>query len=478
VAFGSPYAVTVQTQPNGYVCSLANASGTMGPAPVTNVTVTCSIITYTVGGTITGLAKNGLTLSNGTDHLVVLANATTFTMTMGVANGGTYNITVTTHPVAVQCTVTNSSGTIAGADVSNVVVNCGAGVVSPSYSFGALPDGQNPYADLIVGSDGNFYGTTIDGGATNNGAVFKLTPDGTETIIHSFDYAVDGGYPLADLYQDGSGNFFGTTYEGGPFSNGVLFKITPNGTYSILHAFGAPGDASEPYGNVTLASDGNFYATTYSGGANNQGAVFRIAPDGSNYAVIYSFAAGTDGAGPAGSLLLANDGKLYGTTTGGGAYNLGTVFSITLSGTESVLYSFGSGTDGATPYGNVIQATDGNLYGLTYRGGANNGGAAFKLALDGTETLLHSFGSGTDGWNPNGSLIQASDGNLYGMTYEGGANFAGIIFELATDGTETVLYSFAAEYPFGSLIETSNHDLFGLGYDGGTNNFGVVFFLN
>jgi len=167
---------------------------------------------------------------------------------------------------------------------------------------------------------------------------------------------------------------------------------------------------------------------TYVGGTHFEGTVFKITPAGAE-TVLYSFAGGADGDEPYGSLVQGTDGNFYGMTYEGGPTNDGTVFKITPAGAETVLYAFGSGADGNEPYGSLVQGTDGNFYGMTYEGGANNEGTIFQVTPSGTETVLWSLGAGSDGNEPYGSLTFGPDGTLYGLTYEGGANGGGAVIQ-------------------------------------------------
>jgi uncharacterized repeat protein (TIGR03803 family) len=485
VAYAGAYDVVVQTQPAGLTCTVANGSGTMGTAPVTNVAVTCAPNTYTVGGTITGLGSaSGLVLTNGSDTLAVLANATTFTMPTGVASGSTYDVTVQTNPTALFCSVTNGSGTVGSADVTDVVVSCGP-AESVLHSFaGGTTDGGEPEGSLIQGSDGNFYGLTVVGGANDVGLVFKVTPSGAETVLYSFAGGTsDGANPWGSLIQASDGNFYGMAEIGGANGCGVVFKITPAGAETVLYSFaGGTTDGAYPFGSLTQGSDGNLYGMTPSGGANGDGVVFKITLSGTE-TVLYSFTGGTaDGSLPYGSLIQASDGNFYGMTVSGGANGRGTVFKVTASGTETLLHSFaGATTDGAGPGGSLIQVSNGTFYGMTPSGGANGDGVVFKITPSGAETVLYSFAGGTtDGASPTGSLIQASDGNLYGVAQNGGASAKGAIFAITPSGAETVLYSFAGgatdgANPEGNLIQTSDGNFYGMTVTGGASNDGTVF---
>ncbi|MGD0119173.1 MAG: choice-of-anchor tandem repeat GloVer-containing protein [Candidatus Binatus sp.] len=345
-----------------------------------------------------------------------------------------------------------------------------AGTLTTLYSFCGQPgcaDGADPLAGVIQGSDGNFYGTTYYGGTAGNGTVFKVTPAGTLTILYSFcsvvdpgtGYCVDGEWPYAGLTQGSDGNFYGTTEYGGTINGGVVFKITPSGTLTTLYSFCSvsdPGsddyclDGDNLYGGVIQGSDGNFYGTTLWGGTNGRfyGTVFRIASSGT-LTTVYSFcnrAGCQDGVRPYPGLIQGNDGSFYGTTLAGGGEGYGTVFKLTPSGTLTTLYSFCSVVDHSTGYcvdgqaaNGVIQGRDGNFYGTTEFGGLNGDGSVFRITPSGTLTFLYLFCSVFDPSNDNcldgnypyAGVIQASDGNFYGTTDDGGADGNGTVFEVS-----------------------------------------------
>jgi uncharacterized repeat protein (TIGR03803 family) len=318
------------------------------------------------------------------------------------------------------------------------------GTLTTLYSFCAqinCTDGANPKAGLVLGTDGNFYGTTSSGGAYGGGTVFKITPGRVLTTIYSFcaqTNCTDGSFPYAGLVQATNGNFYGTTEEGGLYGWGTIFEITTSGKLSTLFNFDNGIDGGYPYGTLVQATHGNFYGATTYGGANpcshGCGTIFKMTPGGT-LANLYSFCSEpncTDGNYPNG-LVQATDGNFYGTTNQGGANLGGTVFKITASGKLTTLYAFCSQagcTDGATSYAGLIQATDGNLYGTTTYGGAYNLGTAFKITTAGTLTTLHSFGS-TDGASPQAGLMQATNGNFYGTTTLGGTYDDGTVFSLS-----------------------------------------------
>jgi len=327
-------------------------------------------------------------------------------------------------------------------------------------------DGENPFAGPVQGTNGSLYGTTSAGGANNCangcGTTFKVTPGGALTTLHSFD-GTDGSTPFAGLFQGNNGNFYGTTYHGGVNNEGTVFKITPSGRLATIYNFCSQtncGDGAMPYAGLIQATDGDFYGTTAFGGPANPscyddscGTVFKITPSG-ELTTLHSFD-NTDGQGPYAGLVQITNGELYGTTNYGGANNDGTVFKITPQGTLTMLHSF-DGTDGYGPYAGLVQATDGNLYGTTLEGGANDTcglshgcGTVYKITPSGTLTTLYSFCSQsncTDGYYPDAALVQGTDGNLYGTAYQGGANGNyGTVFKITLNGILTTLYDFCAQ---------------------------------
>jgi uncharacterized repeat protein (TIGR03803 family) len=282
---------------------------------------------------------------------------------------------------------------------------------------------------LIWGAAGNLYGTTVNGGTcgfSGHGAVFKLSPSGTETLLHSFTGGAAGDNPYAGLIQDAAGNLYGTTYGGGSSACdqgcGTVFRVSPSGAKVVLHGFTGT-DGNHPFAGLIQDAAGNLYGTTAVGGAHGWGVVFKLTPSDSSYEskVLHSFTGGADGGFPAAGLIQDAAGNLYGTTVEGGAdgacsfFNrtCGVVFKVSPSGTETVLYSFTEGAGGANPYAGLTRDAAGNLYGTTYDGGAKSGaceqptcGVVFRLSPTGTETVLHTFTGGTDGGTPYAGLIQ------------------------------------------------------------------------
>jgi uncharacterized repeat protein (TIGR03803 family) len=343
---------------------------------------------------------------------------------------------------------------------------------------------------LIQGSDGNFYGTTEVGGTGNPscsvgcGSVFKLTPQGALTTLHSFNIA-DGEYPLASVTQATDGDFYGTADGGGDNSLGTVFKITSTGTLTTLHSFSGT-DGEYPNGALIQGTDGAFYGTTSFGASADCplgcGTVFKITRNGT-LTTLHSFG-GPDGASPFGGLVQGIDGNFYGTTFYGGtddtcAAGCGTVFKITREGSLTTLHSF-SLIDGENPSAGLVQSTDGTLYGTTFQGGINGGGAVFKITPKGTLSTLYNFCLQNDcagGYYPSAALVQGTDGNFYGTTEYGGASKTcadgcGAIFKINAAGSLSTLHNFdvaGGAYPVGGLVQDTDGSFYGTTKGGGAN---------
>jgi uncharacterized repeat protein (TIGR03803 family) len=301
---------------------------------------------------------------------------------------------------------------------------------------------------------------------------------GTYNLLYSFQCSPDGAYPEAGLVRDSSGNLYGTTFNGGQYGNGTVFKVTSSGSESVLHSFAGPrSDGEDPIGSLTLDAAGNVYGTTESGGEFGGGTVYKLTATGTER-VLYNFCSQslcTDGNGPLGGIVRDSAGELYGTTNWGGTSNEGVVFELTAGGTESVLHNFlGSPIDGTNPYSNLNRDSSGNLYGTTFTGGASGVGTIFEVTAGGTESLLYSFkGSPLDGGYPGfGGLVRDASGNFYGVTEGGGAEGFGSVFELTSEGTESVLLSFdggpGGGYPYDGLARDAAGNLFGTATVGGS----------
>jgi uncharacterized repeat protein (TIGR03803 family) len=328
-----------------------------------------------------------------------------------------------------------------------------------SFSGGTTP--FNPHAGVMQGTDGNFYGTTVNGGAGLYGTAFKLSAGGGFTLLHSFTNGVDGANPFAGVIQASDGNFYGASLEGVGASFGTLFRMTSSGVFTHLYAFGGGDDGGNPLASLVQGSDGNLYGTASMGGSNAAGTVFSLGTNGL-FTPLWSFNS-TNGSSPAGSLVQGSDGQLYGTTSAGGAQDLGTVFSLSTNGSFNSLVSFDY-TAGAYPSNGLVQATDGAFYGTAVSGGTNGGwGTVFRLTANGTLTPLHSFNY-EDGAYPVGGLVQATDGNLYGTTSQGGLGGQGTVFQITTTGRLTTLVWFNGTNganPQGALIQARDGSFYG-----------------
>ncbi len=304
-----------------------------------------------------------------------------------------------------------------------------AGTLTALYSFTGGLDGAQPQAALVQGLDGNFYGTTSTGGllSTNTGTVFTINSLGTLTTLYRFTGGTDGAQPRGALVQGPDTNFYGTTFSGGTSGAGVVFKMTPAGTLTTLWQFNGVTDGSQPVAGLILGPNSNFFGTTFAGGANGLGTVFTITPSGT-LTTLYSFTGGGDGANPMGGLVFGGNNRFYGTTFAGGN-GTGAVFRITMSGSLSPLYNFTGGSDGGFPEAGLILGSDGNFYGTTSAEGAFGGGTVFKIAPGGGLTTLHNF-DGSDGAFPMAGIIQGNVSNFYGTTFSGGANNEGSVFSL------------------------------------------------
>jgi len=345
------------------------------------------------------------------------------------------------------------------------------------YSFTGGADGATPYGGLVVSKGGAVYGTTYSGGSSAFGTVFELnnvSGSWSQSVAHSFTgYPNDGSNPYDSLTMSSSGALYGTTSIGG-IGSGAVFELTRAGgawTENLLYNFGGQSsgqDGAGPVAGVVIGAHGKLYGTTIKGGTMGNGTVFQLAPPAKpgrawKETVLYRFTGlNGDGAFPEGGLVIGNNGTLYGTTENGGSgCACGIVFKLTPpttkggAWTETILYSFQGASDGAYPEGALVLAGNGSLYGTTYQGGPAGLGTVFELAPPAsggktwTKTTLYSFLAGSDGAYPFAGLTPGSNGTLYGTTTAGGNTGNGTVFELtppaAAGGawTESILYSFS-----------------------------------
>jgi uncharacterized repeat protein (TIGR03803 family) len=347
------------------------------------------------------------------------------------------------------------------------------------YNFGTNSGDpiQAQPAVIAQGRDGNLYSATGRGGTNSDGTVFKITPKGKLSLIYNFDGIV-GGYPSGGLTLGTDGNLYGVTQEGGN-GEGIVFKVTPAGNFTVLHKF-ASSDGAEPLAPPIQGANGNFYGTTARGGSSNYGTVYEMTPSG-ELTTLYSFSQ-DDGQGPIAALVQGTDGDFYGTTDGGGTSNDGTVFKITGTGKLTTLHMF-DGSDGWGPTTALVQGADGDFYGTTTMGGNDiMNGTVFKIGSKGKFTSLYSFPyDGSGGIDPEGGLVLGTDGKFYGTAYQGGTNNNGTIYRITAGGNFSTVYTFDGTNgccPLTTLVQHTSGVIFGDTYGGGTKGLGVAYSLN
>jgi uncharacterized repeat protein (TIGR03803 family) len=368
-----------------------------------------------------------------------------------------------------------------------------AGVIFTNlHSFTGTDDGANPYCGLVLGSDGNLYGTASSGGVSNLGTVFKISSDGALTRLYSFD-GTNGAAPYAALVQGADGSFYGTTYAGGASDLGTIFRFMTNGTLTTLFSFtgtNPPQQGANPGAALVQAGDGSFFGTAAYGGWTNAsyyghgyGSVFHLMSDGT---VAFPVVLGnTNGAYPIGGLLLGQDGSFYGTTTWGGNGirsdfpGYGTVFKMAPDGTFTNIYLFTGFNDGGYIYARLVQGRDGYLYGAAFGGGSAGYGTLFKVSTNGAFIPLHTF-SYLDSGSPYGGMTEGSDGNFYGTTYGAYAG-SGSVFRVTPGGAFTNLSFFNVangSRPVGVLVQGADGNFYGTTSEGGAKGLGTVFRLS
>jgi uncharacterized repeat protein (TIGR03803 family) len=374
-----------------------------------------------------------------------------------------------------------------------------AGALTTLVEFtgnGTSARGSYPNDGLTQGADGSFYGMTSSGAAGNRGTVFKLTRAGVLTTLVEFTgngANNKGRNPKGSLTLVADGTFYGMTASGGAGDYGTVFKVTTSGVLTTLVEFthnGASNKGSYPQGSLTLAADGDFYGTTGYGGASGAGTVFKMTQAGllTTLVEFTNNGASNKGLNPAGDLSLGADGNFYGTTPYGGAYNGGTVFKMTSSGSLTTIVEFPydqAADKGDSPARSLTEGSDGNFYAMTSGGGTGDRGTVFRMTPTGAlNTLVHFTGDGASniGRNLKGSLTLASDGNFYGMTPRGGTSDKGTVYKMTTAGVLTTLLEFTGNvgpnkgaYPYGSLTQGLDGDFYGMTSWGGNSNKGTIF---
>jgi uncharacterized repeat protein (TIGR03803 family) len=356
-------------------------------------------------------------------------------------------------------------------------------VVAPLGTSEAAP--YSPQTGLIQATDGAFYGTTMSGGSNNFGTVFRVTAGGVLTTLVHFDDIGNGSQPRGTLFQASDGNIYGTTLYGGSNKDGTVFTLRTNNAFATLTSFSLSTGGVWPESSLIEGADGRLYGTTTGGGTgNNSGTVFRLETNGTISTFAYLLAA--NGQEPRGGLLLGNDGAFYGTAYGGGAAGKGTVFRVTTNGTVTTVCSF-HGADGSEPIGELASDAVGNLYGTTTIGGPYTNqtplgvgyGIVFRVSALGVLSTLASFNY-TNGCNPMSGLIRGTDGNFYGCAASGGDLDDGTLFQVTPGGTLTRLYSLngaSGGHPKGKLVQGDDGRFYGTAIGGGPIGSGTVFRL-
>ncbi len=352
------------------------------------------------------------------------------------------------------------------------------------YSFGAPPDAEFPTAGVVRDNSGNLYGTTIFGGAFGNGAVYRVDASGKETVLYDFMGGKDGGLPFAGVIRDSQGNLYGTTTQGGdlscvtPIGCGTVYKVDSSGNETVLHRFTSGVDGEYPYAGLYRDGTGNLYGTTVNGGsAANYGTVYKVTRSGQE-TVLYRFKGKGDGAFPFGALVADSIGRLYGTTTQFGLSGGGSIFRLNSPGQVTTLGNL-QPSSGESPIAGVTRDGAGNLYVAPTFGGTYGAGSLLKISPSGKQTTLYSFTNGSDGGTPYAGVIRDAAGNLYGTAFFGGTGGFGTVFKLDPENNFTVLYSFTGGEdggnPWGGLTIDASGNLYGTNSIGGISGNGVVY---
>jgi len=399
--------------------------------------------------------------------------AATIPGSLGNASGYSFNLDGDEPTGLILGSDGNLYGTVTyggGGGYGTIIELVSNSVIAPLFSFG-FAAGEYPDAGVIQAPDGNFYGAAYYGGLANDGAIFKMDAAGNTSLLYSFTNGLDNEVPDSPLTIGSDGNLYGTTYS----AFGTVFKLAFNGVLTTLHTFTNGTDGSFPLGPLVEVGT-NFFGATLggitAGVGSGYGTVFEFSTNGA-LNTLHSFTS-ADGRGPYNGIVQATDGNFYGTVIFGSSNNFGGIFKITPAGTFTSLYAFSNSADGAFPYGGLTQARDGNLYGTS--GGYFNStfGSIFKITTNGLFTPLYIFTNGVDGSHPNTTLLQAWDGNLYGTS-------GSEIFQVTTNGVLTVLYSFSYDAQSavaspGPLFQADDGDFYGTA-PGGADNVGIVFRL-
>jgi uncharacterized repeat protein (TIGR03803 family) len=517
------------------ISSTLAATAVQGSSFSYQITATNNPVSFNATGLPPGLAINtttggisGTPLYSGTSTITISASNTggsgsaglvltvlpsapvinsTLTASATAAQPFTYQVTATNEPTSYGAlglpsglTLNQNTGLITGAPLtagSDTIVLSASNAAGTGYATLQLnvaqepvpavqtngtfitaaifdgTDGATPYGGIVQASDANYYGATAQGGANNDGVVFRLTTGGSLSAIASFN-GTNGSGPVGLLRLGSNGYLYGIAPGGGTNGYGTFYEVSLTGSLNALYSF--PGDPApaEPEGLVG-GTDGNFYGVTFSGGTNNQGAIFKATPAG-QVTQLYSMG-GTSGAEPGSIPTFGTDGNIYGITAYGGTNSDGTVYKVTTSGSFSLICNLTAAT-GYYAVAGITQGNDGNWYCVTTSGAEYGGGSVFRVTPAGAITVLYAFTGGADGRYPHGALYLAPDGNFYGTTLYGGANGYGTLFRMTPSGQLTTLHTFTNSTdgggPITSLVPGSDGYLYGGAATGGA-GYGTIF---
>jgi uncharacterized repeat protein (TIGR03803 family) len=364
-----------------------------------------------------------------------------------------------------------ASVALSGLVLANALPRSDQTVITELYSFKGKPSSSYPYeVTPAQGRNGSLFGNTAGGGTLDDGTIFRLTTKGGYGLLYSFADKTDD--PEGGLTLGIDGDYYGTTLQGGTKKLGTLYKIGSSGIYTLLLEFRGGTGGAYPSAPPVQASDGNLYGTT--SGSDGASTVYRYKPNGT-YSTIFAPTA-AEGQYIEDALVQGTDGNLYGTAASSSVNICGSIFEVALNGTLLFNYVFPGTPGGCTPTGTLIQAADGNFYGVTQTGGSANLGSIFKLDQSGNVTILYSF-QGTDGQAPVGGLTEGTDNDLYGTTTAGGSSGFGTLFSITTSGTFALLANLTSEtqFPYGALLQHTNGLFYGATYNGGETGHGGVY---
>ncbi len=334
------------------------------------------------------------------------------------------------HPDGTLYGVSSAGGSTGSGTVFKLIPGVGVQVL---HEFYGPANGSGVYDGLTRGSDGSLYGTAPGGGASVAGTIFKITTGGTFSLLASASDNGNGVYPYGTIVQGKDGAYYGVMVGGGSGSSGTIFRTTSGGSVTREFSFNASTSGKTPYGRLEVGPDGLLYGTASAGGASLRGTLFSFDPAAGRFTLLVTFK-DSNGATPFAGVILGSDGRLYGTTSNGGQYGYGTIFAYDLDDRRlTTLHSFNS-ANGAYPKAALIEASNGRLYGTTTSGGASGRGVVYSIGKTGGYSLIHSF-NGSDGASPRGGLVQAADSYLYGATSSGGSTGSGVLYRIAPGGS-------------------------------------------